>query len=359
MGRGSFGSNMLIASTWHHREEMKRIGRGNADRRWDVLPQQPALAYDIAQNRLIVSAAVLQPPVLDLTADAATQYGAFGALVGRELSHAVDGKGRLVDARTEVRDWWTPAESGAWTALGNRIAAQYAAYSLPVVGTSVNGNQVRDVAIADQAGVELAWLALNAAQPAASKEARQAFFTGWARLWPQQLTREAATQRAPAASTRPVSGARTDRCPTWRDSARPLAVGQARPCRSRPTSAPCSGPPQWRFRLPPANDGLMRRPCANLRTTPRARGYSLQRRLPDDFELAHAAPLAAERRLPAPVTDQQPAEQHAAQMREMRHARLPAVQAKQQFGHGIQDDERTGLHSEWAGTTASRAGSGT
>ena len=71
MGRGSFGGNMLIASTWRHREEMKRIGRGNADRRWDVLPQQPALAYDIAQNRLIVTAAMLQAPVLDMAQDTA------------------------------------------------------------------------------------------------------------------------------------------------------------------------------------------------------------------------------------------------------------------------------------------------
>src|SRR4029079_12033643 len=82
MGRGSFGGNMLIASTWRHREEMKRIGRGNADRRWDVLPQQPTLAYDIAQNRLIVTAAMLQAPVLDMSADTASQYGAYGALVG-------------------------------------------------------------------------------------------------------------------------------------------------------------------------------------------------------------------------------------------------------------------------------------
>ena len=82
-GRASFGSNMLIASTWHRREEMRRIGRGNADRRWDVLPQQPALAYDIAQNRLIVSAAVLQPPVLDVAQDTASQYGTFGALVAQ------------------------------------------------------------------------------------------------------------------------------------------------------------------------------------------------------------------------------------------------------------------------------------
>ena len=44
MGRGSFGSNMLIASTWRHREEMRRIGRNNAERRWDVLPQQPLAA---------------------------------------------------------------------------------------------------------------------------------------------------------------------------------------------------------------------------------------------------------------------------------------------------------------------------
>jgi putative endopeptidase len=198
MGRGSFGSNMLIASTWNHREEMKRIGRGNADRRWDVSPQQPALAYDIAQNRLIVTAAMLQPPVLDLMTDIAAQYGAYGALVGRELSHAIDNKGRLVDEKGELRDWWTPSESGAWDAMANRIASQYGGYSIPVSGAKVNGNQVRDVAIADQSGVELAWIAFNAAQPSATKDTRQVFFNGWARLWPQQLTREAAVQRASA-----------------------------------------------------------------------------------------------------------------------------------------------------------------
>src|SRR5690606_42054734 len=82
MGRGSFGGNMLIASTWRHREEMKRIGNANATRRWEVLAQQPALAYDVAHNRLVVSAAVLQPPVLDMTRNAASHYGSFGALAG-------------------------------------------------------------------------------------------------------------------------------------------------------------------------------------------------------------------------------------------------------------------------------------
>ena len=208
MGRGSFGSNMLIASTWRHREEMKRIGRGNADRRWDVLPQQPALAYDIAQNRLIVTAAILQPPVLDTGKDIATQYGAYGALVGHELSHGFDNRGRLVDAKQELRDWWTPSEASAWDAFGNRVAAQYGGFAYPgLSGTRVNGTQVRDDAIADLAGVELAWAAFRNAQPSASKTAQQDFYKGWASLWAEHLSagRGGRTRRDRRARTGPVA----------------------------------------------------------------------------------------------------------------------------------------------------------
>ncbi|GAA5080078.1 M13 family metallopeptidase [Lysobacter panacisoli] len=197
MGRGSFGSNMLIASTWRHREEMKRIGRGNADRRWDVLPQDPALAYDIAQNRLIVTAAMLQPPVFDTGKDAAWLYGSYGALVGHELSHGFDNRGRHVDAKQELRDWWTPAEASAWDVLGKRVAAQYGGYDDPELsGRKINAAQTNEESIADIAGVDLAWSAFRKAEPAAAKPAQQSFYKGWASLWPQKLTPEAAQQRA-------------------------------------------------------------------------------------------------------------------------------------------------------------------
>lgn len=197
MGRGSFGSNMLIASTWHHREEMKRIGRGNADRRWNVLPQQPALTYDVAQNRLIVTAAMLQPPVLDPNRDIGRDYGALGALVGHELSHAIGPRGRTVDAKGEVRDWWTATEAAAWNDLGNRVAAQLSQHAVPgTPGTRLNGARVRDVAMADQSGVELAWAAFRTAQPAASQDAQQGFFMGWAGLWAEQVTADVATERS-------------------------------------------------------------------------------------------------------------------------------------------------------------------
>ena len=197
MGRGSFGGNMLIASSWHHREEMKRIGRGNAQRRWGVQPHQPALAYDAAHNRLVVSAAVLQAPVLDMSRDGAAHYGTLGALVAHELSHAIDGKGRMLDASGNVRDWWSPATNGAWSDRLNRLSAQYGAYDVPnIEGRKVNATLTRDENAADLAAIELAWDALQQAQPALEKEGRQAFYTAWAELWRQQPSAAFAEQQA-------------------------------------------------------------------------------------------------------------------------------------------------------------------
>jgi len=193
MGRGSFGGNMLIASTWRQREEMRRIGSGNTDRRWDVLPQEPALAYDLAHNRLIVTAAALQPPILDMTQDPLSHYGGYGALVGHELSHAFDNRGRMVDAKETLRDWWTPADTTAWSALANQIAVQNNAFLYPnAPGVFVNGALTRDESFADLSGVELAWTALQTARPGLPPATAQAFFTGWARLWPQQMSSDVA-----------------------------------------------------------------------------------------------------------------------------------------------------------------------
>ncbi|MEP6907882.1 MAG: M13 family metallopeptidase [Pseudoxanthomonas sp.] len=196
MGRGSFGSNILIASTWRHREEMKRIGKGNADRRWDVLPQQPALTYDLAQNRLIVTAAVLQPPVFDVTRGDSALFGSYGALVGHELSRGFDSNGRMVDAKGELRDWWAPADVAAWNALGTRVAAQYSGYAYPeVANAKLNGQLTQQEDLADLVGVELAWEAFTNAQLAPNLGAKQTFFRSWSELWAQQVSPSEAAQR--------------------------------------------------------------------------------------------------------------------------------------------------------------------
>ena len=76
--------------------------------------------YDPPSNEIVFPAAMLQAPVFDPAMPLGGQYGAFGALVGHELSHAVDGRGRMVDAEGNVRDWWTGAEAVAWDATAQR-----------------------------------------------------------------------------------------------------------------------------------------------------------------------------------------------------------------------------------------------
>jgi putative endopeptidase len=169
-----------------------------------VLPQQPALAYDIAQNRLIVTAAVLQGPVFNAKADTADRYGSYGALVAHELTRAIDAKGSLVDSKGELRSWWTPADKTAWNLLGNRVAAQYSSLDFPgVKGAKVNGELTREENLADLAGVELAWAAYKSAEPDAKPATQQGFFRAWAALWPQQLSPSEAAQRLTADTLAP------------------------------------------------------------------------------------------------------------------------------------------------------------
>ncbi len=227
MGRGSFGSNILIASTWHHREEMKRIGRANADRRWDVLPQYPALSYDLAHNRIFVTAAVLQPPVLDMRQPLPAQYGGFGAMVGHEMTRAVDSKGRRIDAAETLRDWWSPATTAAWDARIAPLAAVYSRFAYPGnPALKLDGTRTRDENAIDLSGLELAWAAYEKADRQATAANQQQFFRGWARLWAQQLSTQTAAAHA-ASSAHPHG--------QWRSNAPAMqlpAFGKAFACKA-------------------------------------------------------------------------------------------------------------------------------
>jgi putative endopeptidase len=197
LGRGNFGDDMLIASAWRHSVEMRRIGSADDERRWYVLPQQPSVGYDFMQNLLIVTAAALQAPILDMGADPREHYGSLGALIGHELTHAFDGKGHLMDASGALRDWWTPADTAAWNTRSGQLSMQYGEYVYPELKTKVNGGMTATENLADLAGLELAWSALSTTQGGTlSSSEKQKFFAGWAKLWPQHLSADGAARLA-------------------------------------------------------------------------------------------------------------------------------------------------------------------
>ena len=91
-------------------------------------------------------------------ADDATNYGALGSTIGHEISHAFDDKGRAVDEKGELRDWWTEEDAEKFNAQAELLVDQYNEYE-PLPGLHVNGELTLGENIADLAGVAIAYRA--------------------------------------------------------------------------------------------------------------------------------------------------------------------------------------------------------
>ena len=62
------------------------------------------------RNEIVFPAGILQPPFFNPEADDAVDYGAIGAVIGREITHGFDDQGAKFDLNGNVKDWWTPAD---------------------------------------------------------------------------------------------------------------------------------------------------------------------------------------------------------------------------------------------------------
>lgn len=152
-------------------------------------------------NEIVFPAGILQPPYFDASGDDATNFGAVGAAIGHELSHAFDDQGRRYDASGKLADWWTPADDRLFRERAACVSNQYGAY--PAVGAvNLNGNLTLGENIADNAGARIAYYALievlagKEPAPVDGFTAPQRFFLSWAQLWCENATDEDFMRRA-------------------------------------------------------------------------------------------------------------------------------------------------------------------
>ena len=155
------------------------------------------------QNALNFPAAILQAPYYDASADAASNYGAIGAVIGHEITHGFDDLGASFDSSGRLRNWWTEADMRHFKAQGQTLVAQYDGYeALP--GLHLNGALTLSENIADVAGLTAANEAYHASL--GGKEppviggltGDQRFFLAFAQAWRQKIRDE--TLRARIAS---------------------------------------------------------------------------------------------------------------------------------------------------------------
>ena len=171
-------------------ESQYRLGNvaGTAGGEWVLPPQTVNAYYSAATNEMVIPAAILQPPLFDVRADDAVNYGAAGALIGHEIGHAFDDRGRHFDGNGGARDWWTAADADGFNQLAGRLIQQMNEYE-PLPGLHVNGALAATESIGDLGGLTIAYRAYKLSLKGKRSPTidgltgEQRVFMGWAQIW--------------------------------------------------------------------------------------------------------------------------------------------------------------------------------
>lgn len=185
--RGQFWENVLAANEYQTHLDLARIGRAQSLDDWwpGYWPQTADAYFNQNLNEIVMAAGLMQPPSFDPAADDAFNYGAFGAVIGHEMTHAFDDRGRKFDSNANLRDWWTAADQAAFAERAGRAVVQYDHY-LVVDTLHINGRQTLSENLADIGGLKLAYAALERSLKGKNPvivnglTARQRFFIAYA-----------------------------------------------------------------------------------------------------------------------------------------------------------------------------------
>jgi putative endopeptidase len=156
--KGTLFENVRRGRAFDWRRRVARLG-GPVDRsEWVMNPQTVNAYYSALMNQITFPAAILQPPFFDPAADPAVNYGAIGAVIGHEMGHGFDDRGREYDESGRIRNWWTEETNQKFLAQTAKLAAQYEAFC-PLPNTCVNGKLTMGENIGDLGGLEMAYTA--------------------------------------------------------------------------------------------------------------------------------------------------------------------------------------------------------
>ena len=180
--------NVQRARRFEYLRNMNKLGHPVDREEWYMTPQTPDAYEWLAQNEIVVGAALLHPPFFDPDADDAVNYGAIGGTLGHEMSHGFDNIGSQYDARGHLLGkpgWFTPQDQQNFDELTQELVAQYSAFE-PLPGYRVDGVQTLSENIADVAGAAIAYrayhISLRGREPPTIDgfTGDQRFFIGWA-----------------------------------------------------------------------------------------------------------------------------------------------------------------------------------
>ncbi|KAH0949954.1 hypothetical protein HN011_007844 [Eciton burchellii] len=190
--------NILLHLT---RVEQDRLGSIVNKTLWNTAPAVVNAYYSRNKNQIMFPAGILQPPFYHRFFPRSLNYGGIGVVIGHEITHGFDDKGRLFDKDGNLHRWWKDEAIEGFHRRAQCLINQYACYTVTEVDMQIDGVNTQGENIADNGGIKQAfrayerWLRSNEEEdetlPGMSATGKQLFFLNFAQVWCGSMRPEA------------------------------------------------------------------------------------------------------------------------------------------------------------------------
>lgn len=126
---------------------------------WSTTPAIVNAFYSSTRNQIMFPAGILQPPFYSKGFPKSLNYGGIGMVIGHEITHGFDDRGRQYDKNGNLQQWWDDNVITEFKKRAQCMIDQYSNYTVHDIGLQLNGVQTQGENIADNGGLKEAYKA--------------------------------------------------------------------------------------------------------------------------------------------------------------------------------------------------------
>ena len=198
-----FAGNWIEAQNGDFARMMAEAGQASQRDAWHSSPSIVNAFFSPATATVVMPAGILQSPFFNASFPNAMNYGGIGMVLGHELTHSLDSKGRNFDGTGKLIDWWTPESTERFQERIDCIINQYNNFYPIPPKYHINGQLTQGENVADAGGLKLAHAAYVSNYPNEAQSSsivpelsgEQLLFVSFAQTWCSKLTPAAVIQR--------------------------------------------------------------------------------------------------------------------------------------------------------------------
>jgi len=201
INQNSYYANILQSNKFEIAYQLAKIDKPVDRDLWLMTPQTVNAYYNPTTNEICFPAAILQPPFFDMNVDDAVNYGAIGVVIGHEMTHGFDDKGREYDKDGNLNDWWLPEDADNFSKRA-QVLVDYFNKIEVFPNVFADGKFTLGENIADNGGLQVSYVALQKAIKDGQVQGtmdgftpEQRFFIAYANVWAQNIRDEEIKRR--------------------------------------------------------------------------------------------------------------------------------------------------------------------